>query len=56
MVAELEIFSDNLLMRWYGCPYLVLQAVERESGTIKVSLWELRNKEVAWRIGMSQGS
>ena len=39
-----------------GSTVLVLQAVERECGTIKESVRELHNKEVTYRIGMSQES
>lgn len=33
----------------------MLQEVEREHGSIKESIWELRDKEVAHSINMSQG-
>jgi len=34
----------------------VIEAVERECGTTKESVRELRDKEVVRKIGMSQGS
>lgn len=39
-----------------GSTVSALQAVERDRGTIKESVWELCDKEVEHRVGMSQGS